>query len=86
VATRQDLIRAFEYLSLLRLGPAARTWNHRAIAERLGAAEAERRRVAGRLATLYEQARYAPAGDPLPEGAFQEARRELGFLAGAATA
>ena len=32
VATREEVIRAFEYLSLLRLGPAARNWNHRTIA------------------------------------------------------
>jgi len=35
VATREDLVRAFEYLSVLSLGPDARNWNHRAIAERL---------------------------------------------------
>jgi len=35
VDTREDLVRAFEYLSVLSLGPDARNWNHRAIAERL---------------------------------------------------
>ncbi len=38
VMTRDELIRAFEYLSLLRLGPAARNWNHRTIASGLGSA------------------------------------------------
>src|SRR5205823_12936238 len=42
VASRADLIRAFEYLSLARCGEAARSWHHRAIAERLGGAEAAR--------------------------------------------
>jgi hypothetical protein len=36
VRTREELIRAFEYLSLLCLGPEARHWNHRVIAEQLG--------------------------------------------------
>jgi hypothetical protein len=35
VKSRQDVVRAFEYLSLLSLGLAARSWNHCAIAERL---------------------------------------------------
>ena len=34
VADREELIRAFEYLSLLRLGEPARHWHHRAIAAR----------------------------------------------------
>jgi hypothetical protein len=90
VATRQDLIRAFEYLSLLRLGPAARSWNHRAIAARLSAepsdAAAERRCAAAHLAGLYERARYAPPGDPLPDGEVRDARRDLCLLAGVAAA
>jgi hypothetical protein len=90
VTTRQDLIRAFEHLSLLLLGPAARVWNHRQIATRLGAREdeaaAERRRAASHLAVLYEQARYAPPSDPLPEGELAGARRDLCLLAGVAPA
>jgi hypothetical protein len=35
VGTREELVRAFEYLSLLSLGIAARTWNHRTIAKHL---------------------------------------------------
>jgi hypothetical protein len=75
VATPQELVLAFEHLSVLRLGPAARNWNHRAIAESLGPA-------ANELAHLYELARYAPPGDPLPAGALVSARRHLCLLAG----
>src|SRR5262249_35028048 len=50
VSTREELIRAFEYLSLLRLGEPARSWHHRAIARRLGGDEATRREAAVRLA------------------------------------
>jgi hypothetical protein len=80
VASRADLIRAFEYLSLARCGEAARSWHHRAIAERLGGAEEERRTAAAGLARLYEQARYAPADHPEPD--WTAARRPLTFLAG----
>jgi hypothetical protein len=84
VASREDLVRAFEYLSLLRLGPEARTWNHRTIAANLGGDRPDQDRAAGKLAGLYEQARYAPAAEPLPDAALQEARRELSFLGGVA--
>lgn len=86
VATRQDLVRAFEYLSLLLLGPAARAWNHVEIAARLGAADRERRRMADHLAALYEQARYAPGDEPLPAADLDGARHELCLLAGVASA
>src|SRR5205823_7290216 len=74
VANRAELIRAFEYLSLLRCGEKARSWHHRAIAACLGGTEAERRAAAERLAELYEQARYAPDATALPEPAFADAR------------
>jgi hypothetical protein len=84
VATRADLVRAFDYLALLCLGPAARAWNHLEIAARLGedARSAPRRDAASRLALLYEQARYAPPEDPLPDADLAAARRHLCLLAG----
>src|SRR5207248_3213322 len=39
VASRDDFIRAFEYLALLCLGPEARSYNHREVAARLGGAD-----------------------------------------------
>jgi hypothetical protein len=95
VRTREELIRAFEYLSVLRLGPTARHWHHWAIALGLGGSAshtrpvngwgdplAERRRAAKELASLYERARYAPPGDGLSESALATARRDLCLLAG----
>ena len=67
VKSRADLIRAFEYLSLLRCGEPARTWHHRAIAACLGGTASDRRAAAAQLAELYEQARYAPAGGGEPD-------------------
>jgi hypothetical protein len=89
VATRTDLVRAFEYLSLLLLGPAARTQNHLDVAERLagdGADKAQRQNAASELATLYELARYAPLHESLPADALAAARRDLCLLAGVAHA
>jgi len=94
VANREELVKAFEYLSLLWLGSTARNWNHETIAEQLAkqskpAAMAAplcdpdgQRHAAGELAALYERARYAPAAEPLPEEALLAARRDLAFLAG----
>jgi hypothetical protein len=80
VSSREDLIRAFEYLSLLRIGQAARNWNHRHIARELSPPQTE---LAQEIATLYERARYAPGEDALPENTFDQARRGLCALAGA---
>jgi hypothetical protein len=86
VATRDELVRAFEYLALLRLGPAARSQNHRDIAAGLGAEDEARRPAAERLAGLYEQARYAPPDEALPDADLADARAALSLLAGVAAA
>src|SRR5581483_12253552 len=100
IKTREELIQAFEYLSLLNLGPAARNWNHLAIADGLrntrpsavpSTAALERSTpasgaAADELASLYEQARYAPPSDPLPDTALITARRDLCLLAGVSSA
>jgi hypothetical protein len=90
VATRTELIQAFEYLSLLLLGVAARSWNHVDIAMALGAQArgpwAEKQRAAERLAALYAEARYAPENEPLTGLQLAEARRNLCYLAGVAAA
>jgi hypothetical protein len=94
VANRAELVRAFEYLSLLWLGAAARNWNHERIAAQLGQKTkpegnaaplldpVAQQHAAETLAALYERARYAPATEPLPDEALRSARRDLTFLAG----
>src|SRR5207302_10815329 len=95
VQTREELIQAFEYLSILRLGPVARHWHHWTISSGLsqsagdaipvrgqGNFSAERRQAAEQLALLYERARYAPPAESLPEAALATARRNLCLLAG----
>ena len=82
VGTRQDVVRAFEYLSLLKLGPVAQSRNHLDLAAELGEPEIEHRNAAERLAALYEKARYTPANEALSVDALATARRELCYLAG----
>src|SRR5439155_2456335 len=55
VATRAELIRAFDYLALLLLGLRAKVWNHRTVARLLAERDGT---AAARLAELYERARY----------------------------
>lgn len=88
VRTAAELVRAFEYLSLLILGSPARNWNHRHIAVALAdtTVDAERRRAAFALATAYEHARYAPAGYALSTDELGAARENLCLLAGAPSA
>ncbi len=85
VHTRDELVRAFEYLALLRLGPAARSRNHHDVAAGLGQDDATCR-AAERLAGLYEQARYAPPDEALPDADLAAARADLSLLAGVAAA
>lgn len=82
VGTRQDVIRAFEYLSLLKLGPAAQSRNHLLLAAELGEPAPEHQSAAQRLATIYEKARYTPTDETLSDAALASARRELCYLAG----
>ncbi len=89
VASREELIQAFEYLAVLKLGPDARAWNHHDVAAALGPEAPEgsaRQEAARRLAARYEEARYAPGTDPLPGPALAEARHDLCYLAGVAAA
>jgi hypothetical protein len=89
VATRQDVIRAFEYLALLRFGPAAAACHHRQLAERLAEQDGGkpgRRQAAEMLAWLYEQARYAPDGEALSQEQLSDARHALCSLAGVTAA
>jgi hypothetical protein len=90
VQTRADLVKAFEYLAVLLLGPGARARHHLELAEELGqqtrAADARRSEAARTLAYLYELARYTPENETLPPDELATARRELSFLAGAAPA
>lgn len=84
IASREDLVRTFEYLSLLCCGLQARSWNHLQIASEIGSGADDRRQAAAELAALYEQARYTPADEPLTPEALAAARRDLCFLAGVA--
>jgi hypothetical protein len=84
--SREDLIRAFEQLSLVKLGSGARSWNHLHLAAGLGGKLNEHRQLANHLAFLYEQARYAPGDGSLSPDALRIAHRELAILAGVAKA
>jgi hypothetical protein len=86
VSTAEQLVRAFEYLAILCLGPTARPRNHHDLAERLSSQDvgdsARRKEAVHFLVRLYEQARYAPEGLPLAPDLVDRVRRELSYLAG----
>jgi hypothetical protein len=81
VSTREQLVAAFDYLALLLIGAEAKTFNHRAIAQRLNDNPPPRQEAVNQLAALYEQARYAPEHD-MSATALETARRHLCLLAG----
>jgi hypothetical protein len=80
VENRRQLIRAFDYLAQIRCGVQAKSWHHRAVAQRLPRDDAERE-AAQALAALYEWARYSPQeGEPSAQD-LEAARRRLKQLA-----
>ncbi|HEV8059647.1 MAG TPA: hypothetical protein VGP68_07230 [Gemmataceae bacterium] len=83
VNSREELIRAYEFLALSRLGMTVKSWNHLAIAASLGnSPDPLRRNAALSLTDAYEHARYAPLEEALPHEVIAEARRHLCLLAG----
>jgi hypothetical protein len=77
ISTRDDVIRAFEYLSVLKLGPRALTWNHVEIALALGQRFPTLSANALELGAHYEQARYAPVSDAMSPADVHIARDEI---------
>ncbi|MBN9118338.1 MAG: hypothetical protein J0I06_04110 [Planctomycetes bacterium] len=82
INSREDVVKVFEYLSVLICGPGAKTWTHSTIAEELTALAATHGGTALKLARLYELARYAPLDEPLTRAELIEARRLACDLAG----
>lgn len=82
IATREDVVKAFEYLSVLICGPSAKMWTHSAIAEALTDLAISHGETAVKLARLYELARYAPLDEPLSQHELIEARHLVCDLAG----
>jgi hypothetical protein len=78
IATRTELIQAFEYLARFRLGDEVLSWNHRAVAQRLG--QDRGADDAGALAQLYELARYTVGDEALAPSEQTAARRCLAAL------
>ncbi|VTR94375.1 unnamed protein product [Gemmata massiliana] len=82
INTREDVVKAFEYLSVLICGPGAKTWTHSTIADELTQLAQTHGETAVKLARLYELARYAPLDEPLTRAEVLEARRLVCDLAG----
>ncbi len=82
INTREDVVKAFEYLSVLICGPSARNWTHSTIAEALADLATTHGETAVMLARLYELARYAPLDEPLTHDEVLEARKLVCALAG----
>jgi hypothetical protein len=82
INTREDVVKAFEYLSVLICGTDARTWTHNTIADALADLAATHGETAVMLARLYELARYAPLDEPLTHAEVIEARHLVCGLAG----
>lgn len=80
--TRQDVVIAFEHLSVLLCGEVAKTWTHTTIAGALSEVALAEPARAMMLARLYELARYTPIEEPLTTAELAEARLLVCRLAG----
>jgi len=83
VATRSDLVKAFDYLALLTLGPDVASWNHCAVAQRWCEKASAHAALVHDLASAYESARYTHGADELPANVRDQVRKSLALLAGA---
>jgi hypothetical protein len=81
INSREDVVKAFEYLSVLICGPAAKMWTHGTIAAALTDLAVTHGEIAVKLARLYELARYAPLDEPLTRAEIIEARQIVCDLA-----
>jgi hypothetical protein len=81
VATRAELIQAFDHVALLLLGRRARSWHHHAVARAVAQRDVRLLDTATGLAALYEHARYTPGPEPLSDDDCEQARRALVQLA-----
>ena len=77
IRSREQLVRAFNNVSLEQCGAEARSWNHHVVADRFGKAKPAVAGPAVEVAGLYERARYAPADEDLTAVEFADARRDL---------
>jgi hypothetical protein len=82
INTREDVVKAFEYLSVLICGASAKIWTHNTIADALTELATTHGETAVQLARLYELARYAPLDEPLTRDELIEARELVCGLAG----
>ena len=82
VRTREQLVAAFDTVSLDQIGDDARAWNHRVIADQIGDARPAVAEPAAELGRMYEVARYAPPDEDLPPTDYVEARKDLSVIAG----
>jgi len=86
VASRAELIKAFDYLAVLVFGAKARPWNHRTVARSLAERAEPLTHLAAELAALYEEARYTDGESALSPDQCELARHALNKLAGVAPA
>ncbi|HEX3147323.1 MAG TPA: DUF4129 domain-containing protein [Gemmataceae bacterium] len=84
IRTREQLVEAFDQVSLDQIGEEARPWNHRVIADEFAELRPTQAAPATELAGLYERARYAPLDEDLSAGEFADARRDLHAITGGA--
>jgi len=82
VTDRDTLVRAFDYLSVLTLGPAARQYSHLTVAGELRRRVPAADDIADELGHYYEVARYTPPGEPVAAADLAAARAALCWLAG----
>lgn len=77
VATRAELVLAFDYLALWTLGLRVQSWNHNAVASLWRDQAPACADPAADLARIYEQARYTEGAELLPETDRDRARQFL---------
>jgi len=82
IRSRQELVEAFDALTVEKCGDESKNWNHRVVTETLIGARPAVAQPAQELGELYQKARYAPPQDDMTGGEFTAAERDLRAVAG----
>ncbi|WP_157369291.1 hypothetical protein [Zavarzinella formosa] len=82
IRTREELVEAFDTLTVEKLGDESRNWNHRVVTETFADNKPEVAEPVQELGELYQKARYAPPQDDLTQGELSTAERDLRTVAG----
>lgn len=82
IQNREELVEAFDTLTVVKLGDVSRNWNHRVVTQSFAETLQSSSEPAEELGELYARARYSPPQDDLTPIELNKAEQDLRVVAG----